>query len=361
MKDYKNDGRYYLIANYVDEKTFEKIEINGNKNLDISTIDLTTMTFKNKEQFIDYLFENNLISSKNVDLYISITYQYNQEIKVKNFDLIYGLNSENLSFLSIIARGKLENKEFDINDKNINHFASNFLYKSIYDINFYNFVMFEKSYIEKYAKDNIKGNECFNKKSSNIPKETQARNNSQRIKYALSSYIKNYAYLRNMILCLNTYNELNNKFEGDIVKILEEFKNSRETLEINRKKVDDVLLKKPKKNHVDGQVSMFSDNYVEKTRVEIKREDIISNNSKNDNESDSQREARLMEEEVSRLRNSPYDDPYLQALNNKGGREEVVSKGYNILMKSTLEDQYRVGLFNYIEYKRLRREQKKKK
>lgn len=374
MNDYLNNGKYSLIVRYLDDNTIEKVSFDGRTNIDIAYIDLLTMSCSDINQFIDYLLANNKIKNANVDLFIAKKYKKNETYKIKYEDLIFGLDFTSVDFLSSLAKKRLQNEEVNLIETKHNSYISRFLYKAITNNSFFQFVKSYKSYVDINTINKIRETEFFglrNESNFAFKYSDQAKKVSQRIKFELANYNNEYTKLRNIVLNNIIFSKLNEKYKENITYILKDFESKREVEQIERKSAEEFLLRKLDKNYIEGQINMtdinFNLDHIDEIKDEsafrINNEQIVNEKSDsliNSEEPSYSEKLERMYKEETMIKNSPYDDPYLQKLFIEGGVERVISLGREFLKKSTLEDKFRASYIDYLEYKNCKRKEKNK-
>ena len=199
-------NKNYILVATSKNKKHNIIEINNKERLTLKDIDLYTLNFKNKNEFIDYLYDNNKIEDKNSDIFI---------FKFKN----------NIpSFYEVLYLYK-DSRGMDI----INY------------INEPNFHIINK-FIAKYKKD-PKFRELIDNGRSNVYKKFTNyfnRNNYEALKYKEGLWAReSYNLNRNIIEFFNRYDSNNININMD-----------------SRYKIMDDLLEYFKKDHIKGQLTI---------------------------------------------------------------------------------------------------------
>ena len=339
--NYVNNGDYYLIAKYKNEDPYY-IKLNQNWYLkekkddcfvsgnDISAIDLVTSKFENEEQMKERMYKYGYIKHKDTDIYIVHKNKYNGKEYINEYEIIYNnqQKEKRIELLNKMAYKRLYNDE--INENLLDDFMNKYLTKCQHSIAFKEFMTCPFSTIDKYLKENI----------------MKKQNLDYSIKYKLKDKITTYPFIRNIISMWNIYDELENKnkdltgrqlskkIREDYVEML----NSKNSRRLDHQQI----IKYLDKNNIEGQISI--DEYLseEKSYDELMAE--------------------LINEERA-LEKSPYDDKYIQSLVDKYGIVGVfprITKEYMINL--SLEDKFRLGLIgSYVEYKRLKRNNGKKR
>ena len=338
--NYVNNGDYYLVAKYND-LGIDIIPINqkwylgdrikdDNKSYknDISSIDIVTTKFKNEQQMKRQMYKNGYIKSEDADIFIIHKHRYNGKQYINEYEIIYKNEEKNerMNLLYSIGRKRLFDEQID--ETKLDEFMNKFVSKFNSSESFRKFVQNPYSTIDKYF-------------ISELLKNMKVGFD---IKYIFKNKVDTYPFIRNIISMWNiydtlyeknkncSYNELATKIISDYVEML----NSRNS----RRNYYNSLIKITKKDNSPGQITL--EEYFE---PEISYEEKMQ----------------TMVSEERALKEAPFDDKYLQMLLEKYGIEKVFSNMKNIdLNKLSLGDKLRLGLIDYVDYKRLKRENGRK-
>lgn len=338
--NYINNGDYYLVAKYndigidiipINQKWYleDKIlEDNKQFKNDISAIDIVTTKFENKEQMKEQMYKNGYIKEKNVDIFIIHKHKHNGKEYINEYKIVYKNieKEERMQLLTDIAQKRLFGTKVD-NEK-INMFMNKFISKFNSSIAFREFMKNPYSRIDKYFI-----NQLF-----------KSRELGFNIKYNYQEKLETYPFVRNIISMWNIYDELEKKNANlygtelatkiihDYIEILD----SRN----DRKKYYNSLSTIIDKDNIPGQITI--NEYLEE------------NNSY-------ENKMQMMINEERALKEAPFDDKYIQILYDENGIEGVFSKLKSIdINKLSIGDKLRLGLIDYVEYKRLKRENGRK-
>lgn len=338
--NYINDGDYYLAAKYSDigidiipinQKWYlgDKI-LEENKKIknDISAIDIVTTKFENEEQMKEQMYKNGYIKEKNVDIFIIHKHKYNGKENINEYEIVYknSEKKERMQLLNDIAHKRLFNIE--INAENADMFMNKFISKFNSSISFREFMKNPYSKVDKYFINQLL-------KSNKLGFD---------IKYNYQKKLETYPFIRNIISMWNIYDELEKKnanLHGTALatKIINDYidiLNSRN----HRKKYYNSLLNTIDKDNIPGQITI---------------DEYLSENSSYEDKME------IMINEEKALMESSFDDKYIQMLYDKGGIDGVFSNLNSSYLKKLSEgDRFRLGLINYVEYKRLKRENGRK-
>lgn len=338
--NYINNGDYYLVAKYSDigidiipinQKWYLEDKIlENNKQFknDISAIDIVTTKFENAEQMKEQMYKNGYIKDKNVDIFIIHKHKHNGKEYMNEYEIIYKNREkeERMQLLKDIANKRLFDIKVDI--EKINIFMNKFISKFNSSISFREFMKNPYSTVDKYFINQLlKSNKLgFN------------------IKYNYQEKMETYPFIRNIISMWNIYDELekkNSNLYGTELskKIINDY---LETLNIrnDRKKYYNSLATIINKDNIPGQITISE--YLEEN-------------------SSYEEKMQMMINEERALKESPFDDKYIQNLYEKNGIEGVFSNFKSIdINKLSIGDKLRLGLIDYVEYKRLKRENGRK-
>ena len=334
--NYINNGDYYLVAKYEGEEPVI-IKLNQNWYLkekkddyfsagnDISAIDIVTSKFESEEQMKEHMHKNGYLKSKDVDIYIIHKHKNHGKEYINEYEIIYN-NKQKVqrnTLLNDMAKNRLYNEYFDVSLTD--NFMNKFLTKCKYDSAFKEFMTSPFGTIDKYLVEKIL--------KKQVPDYS--------IKFLLRDKINTYPFIRNIVSMWNIYDELYEKHKNltgrELIKKIHdeyvEMLNSRNSRRLDYQKI----IKKTDRNNVEGQITM--DEYLNR---ELSYEE----------------EMQKIYDEERALTNSPFDDKYIGSLVQQYGLFEAFSKiPADYLKKLSLEDKYRLGLIgDYVEYKRLKRE-----
>ena len=328
---------YYLVAKYKNEKEPTIIALNTNWYLennvdsfsrgnDISAIDIVTTKFNNLEQMKNRMFNAKYIKSKDVDIFITHKHKHNNKEYINEYELIFNIGKEDrMKLLKKISKKRLEND--DIKQSDTDDLMNRFLNKCYSRKSFYILMTNPYSKVDKFLIDKIMSNQKLN----------------YGIKYILKDKLTSYLTIRNIISMWNIYDELVKKYENiDELELGKQItKDYLETLNDRneRRTYYPEIKQKTDKNYIEGQMHM--NEFLEKK--EISYEEGMQQLFDKDRE----------------LRESPFDDPYIQKLWDEGGIDKAIQIPDELRKNATLEDRYRLGLVgDIVDYFNLKRNEK---
>lgn len=256
-------SNYFLIARNKSDNSYQVLEINeqwflGDKGNDIfyrandlEAIDLVTSQFSNREEFIERLFANGYVDSKDIDVFVANVRKKENKKYIKFNEVIYGFsNNYRLTALKDIANASL---------------GGNVLYarKSIYMLydDLISSVYFSPGVYNMITDSATNMDLRFAKLLKKVPEWEEVPYD---IKYDWDTRYENYVSLRNIVETLNRVKQLNCSFRENLEEKNEEFVDSNL---YDRMALIPELSITLDKHFSEEQLSLFSSDKKEKVRV----------------------------------------------------------------------------------------------
>lgn len=249
------NGNFYLVARYYDN-SHKIIKLNLKKFLnldedcyqkgnDIAFIDYLTINYDSLGDLKKTLFENGVIKTMDVDLYIVHPNKYNGKTYLKEYNLLCGTSRELKEHLINFMQNRLNNVEIKNNDADIKHIADKFLAKISYNNNFYKFVVSPDTKIDKFLKENL-------------IKFKNNKNPYFMYYYMYKKTFDSYINIRNIVDTMMQYenlkNEINYQTEEEFYKKLITLYISKLDENNDRRKIYDDLVRNVNTNFIEGQI-----------------------------------------------------------------------------------------------------------
>lgn len=363
--DYINNGEYYLAARYLDE-TLDTVTINRNwyfnkedikqTGIDVAAVDLITTRFNNEAELKQRMLEKGYIKSKDVDLYVVHKSKYHNKEYLNEYELIYN-ESDRTELITSLAKKRLTNQKINMFD--INNTLNKFINKAYYTDSFYNLVTCHWVKIDSEFKNELMAMRKEKEQLQISPTEKKPKPKFS-IKYKLQGRLTSYTNFRNIIATWNLYDDLVKQYkttypnctESELSKGIIKLYMEKLNIKDGRKEFEEELREMADKNNVKGQITM-----------DMYSNDL--NNSDTTAKTPVQEYNEMMQqmyEDATTLRNSPFDDKELQQMATKFGDRYLTQHiPKEILRTASLEDKYRLGLMDYVDYKNEKRVQNGKR
>jgi len=346
MKKLANN--YSLIAQNVVSREIEALIIDGKLyseefsecvKSDIALIDLITMKFHSQLEFTSWLFEKEKLQYRYAELFATSVQKFKDKTYVREYELIYDKSEKRTPILTSLAQTRLKGEEISQN-KELDKFLNKFLTKIHHDKCFDFFMTSAFSKVDKYVVDKIIIHEANNKTT----------NTDFSIKYELRDKFSNYLVIRGIVLMWNIYDNLIAEYEKEGKKtkqrkqdwIMERYIQCLNANNIRRQKYDEIITLSGK-DYIYGQVTLTD--YMKEITAkpeETKTVDPVGE----------------MIREGDKLRNTPFDNVELQKIELAKGRDAVFNSLSDQILKTlSLEDRFRLGIFDYPDYKRAKYEE----
>lgn len=251
------NGDFYLVARYYDN-SHKIIKLNLKKYLnleedcyqkrsDISFIDLLTIDYESLDELKQKMYDNKIIKTLEVDLYIVHPNKYNGKIYLNEFNLLCGVNHDLKKHLKNLMYKRLNDNEIDKDDYDIKYITDKFLAKISYNLNFYKFVVSPDTKIDKFLKENL-------------IKFKNTKNPYFMYYYMYKNNFARYINLRNIIDTMMLYENLKKQItyqtEEEFYKNLMDLYISKLDENNDRRKIYDDLVRSVNSNIIEGQMSL---------------------------------------------------------------------------------------------------------
>lgn len=251
------NGDFYLVARYYDN-SHKIIKLNLKKYLnleedcyqkrsDISFIDLLTIDYESLDELKQKMYDNKIIKTLDVDLYIVHPNKYNGKIYLNEFNLLCGVNHDLKNHLKNLMYKRLNDNEIDKDDYDIKYITDKFLAKISYNLNFYKFVVSPDTKIDKFLKENL-------------IKFKNTKNPYFMYYYMYKNNFARYINLRNIIDTMMLYENLKKQItyqtEEEFYKNLMDLYISKLDENNDRRKIYDDLVRSVNSNIIEGQMSL---------------------------------------------------------------------------------------------------------
>ena len=262
--------RYYLVIRDKSTNDYNIINIcdrhgNTNRANKLEVIDDLTMHYKDKEEFIDDLYEQGYVNNTNIDPFIVSPNSKNNYLDY--FELVFNNKSKRSELLNGIIETQLD-KNIEKEEDNVKYILDRFAEGMYYNDEFNNIVNFGYSNVSKKFISYYKGKKGLKP--------------NYQVKYKDGEWaLLSYTLVRNIIDIMDRFNryklETNEMFEANL-EYYEEVTPGRKKLKPylledienkyfnaygeDRLKLKNDLLLKTDKNYVEGQMSF--DEYLSK-------------------------------------------------------------------------------------------------
>ena len=238
--------KYFFIARNKNNNDYKIIKIDGKRSHSLEEIDEFTIKFCSGDNMADYLSKAKVIDCANCDFYIA-----SQTDKRMNYlEVVYSFFEKRAKLLnSVIDSSK--NKTLTTINESAKKILNEFAEKMNHDDDFYEYVISGYSRIPKSFIKWFVDNKSVNYNA----------------KYINGAWpIKTYSLLRNVIVEMNRYDA--NRIEVEYTDIRS--KNN----EVERRKLDDLLLIETSDDYVEGQLD-FTNLLKDEEKEEEKEEEKI--------------------------------------------------------------------------------------
>lgn len=264
------NGDFYFVARYYDNShKIIKLNLKNYLNLendyyqkrnDLAFIDYLTIDYNSLEELKQKLYNNKIIKTLEVDLYIVHPRKYNGKLYLNEFNLLSGVDYDLKKHLKNLMCKRLNENNFEKDDYDIKYITDKFLAKISYNNNFYKFVVSPDTKIDKFLKENL-------------IKFKNDKNPSFMYYYMYKNSFARYINLRNMIDTMVLYENLKKEITyqtgEEFYKKLMDLYISKLDQNNDRSKIYNDLVRSVNSNVIEGQMTLEDTEDIEDSDLEF--------------------------------------------------------------------------------------------